>query len=155
MAHPPASAPLSPEQKQAFRDAARPPAARLSDKARIREVWPSIRQKRQEGWSYEEVRQALEKTVGFQGTLKTLYRYVWQLSKEPGTASPLPVAPLPAALMTGRVGDSATRSSGSMPVAPGMPSSQKPGRPEDLTIHSTSRQEASHQSLVDRMNAPP
>ena len=150
MANPPAPAPLSPEQKQAFRDAARPPAARLSDKARVREILPSIRQKLQAGWSYEDVRQELERTLGFQGTLNTLYQYVSKLSRERGKALPLPVEP-----MTGQAGHPATGSSGSLPMAPGTPSSQTSGRRADLQIRSSSRQEANHQSLVDRMNAPP
>jgi len=144
MANPPAPAPLSPEQKQAFRDAARPPAARLSDKARVREILPSIRQKLQAGWSYEDVRQELEKTVGFKGSLKTLYRYVWQLSKEPRAATPSS-APLPAELKQ-LAAQPTVKTPGSRP-APLTP-------PAPHSDPSTARQETNHELLVRRLNAP-
>ena len=144
MANPPAPAQLSPEQKQAFRDAARPPAARLSDKARVREILPSIRQKLQAGWSYEDVRQELEKTVGFKGSLKTLYQYVWQLSREPGAAAPSSTA-LPAEL--------AQLAAQPTMKAPGSAPAPLPSNASNLAP-STSRQEANHESLVRRLNAP-
>jgi len=140
----PTPVPLTTQQKQAFRDAARPATARRNDKARVREVLPAIRQKLQAGWSYEEVRQALEKTLGFQGSLKTLYQYVWQLSREPGAAAPSSTA-LPAEL--------AQLAAQPTMKAPGSAPAPLPSNASNLAP-STSRQEANHESLVRRLNAP-
>jgi len=96
------------------------------------------------GWSYEEVRQALEKTLGFQGSLKTLYQYVWQLSREPGAAAPSSTA-LPAEL--------AQLAAQPTMKAPGSAPAPLPSNASNLAP-STSRQEANHESLVRRLNAP-
>lgn len=140
----PTPVPLTTQQKQAFRDAARPTTARRNDKARIREVLPAICQKLQAGWSYEEVRQELEKTLDFKGSLKTLYQYVWQLSREPGAATPSSTA-LPAEL--------AQLAAQPTMKAPGSAPAPLPSNASNLAP-STSRQEANHESLVRRLNAP-
>ena len=76
--HPPTK--LTSEQKDAFKHARPPARPPLTAKDKVRAVLGEIREKRNAGWSYEEVRQELAKTMGFKGTLQTLYRYVWQLS---------------------------------------------------------------------------
>ena len=93
--------PLTPARKDAFKNACRPPRAPLTDKDKVRAVLGEIQEKRNAGWSYEEVRQELAKTVGFKGSLKTLYCYIWQLSagqtKPAAPATPASGAPaLPA-----------------------------------------------------------
>lgn len=72
--------PLTPKTKQAFQKARRPTAPRVSDRAIVREVLPEIRRKLAAGWSYEEVRAEMARTLGFGGTRRTLYNYVWQLT---------------------------------------------------------------------------
>ena len=79
----------------AFATAQRPASARTSDRARVHAVLPLIQEKLAAGWSYAEIRDALAQTLGFQGTLKTLYSYVSRLSaltpapgEAPGTRVP-------------------------------------------------------------------
>ncbi|MBK8168614.1 MAG: hypothetical protein IPK64_21925 [bacterium] len=83
MAMPP---PVPPEvfsqARAAFAAAPRPPASRVSDWDRVRAVLDDILAKRAEGWSYAEIRSALVETVGFKGTIGTLYSYVNRLSAE-------------------------------------------------------------------------
>ncbi len=84
---------LTGEQKAAFGNARRP-ALRLTDKDKVRELLGPIGEKLNAGWSYEEVRQELAKTVGFKGSRRTLYNYVWQLSLNQGEpATPAPPVP--------------------------------------------------------------
>lgn len=49
---------------------------------KVRSVLDQIHAKRAEGWSYDEIRRALAETVGFTGTLQTLYAYVNRLTVE-------------------------------------------------------------------------
>ena len=49
---------------------------RRSDRQIVREYLTEIVGKLKEGWRYEEIRQELERTVGFKGKLSTLYSYV-------------------------------------------------------------------------------
>ena len=88
MTHPPPTG-LTREQKDAFKHARPPARARLTDKDKVGEVLGPIREKLNAGWSEEEVRQELARTVGFKGTRRTLYNYVWQLSSAPAN----PAAP--------------------------------------------------------------
>jgi hypothetical protein len=53
-------------------------------------LWGPIRRKLAAGWSYEEVRQELARAVGFKGTRRTLYNYVWQLSSALATPTSPP-----------------------------------------------------------------
>lgn len=93
MTNPPPAG-LTSEQKDAFKNARPPARARLTDKDKVGEVLGPIREKLNAGWSYEEVRQELARTVGFKGTRRTLYNYVWQLSAVARQA--IPAAPAPA-----------------------------------------------------------
>ena len=81
-------APLTRQQRHAFQHARPPARAPLTDKAKVRALLEPIRRKLAAGWSYEEVRQELARAVGFKGTRRTLYNYVWQLSS--ALASPAP-----------------------------------------------------------------
>lgn len=89
---PPAN--LTRQQKDAFKHARPPARARLTDKDKVRALLGPIRRKLAAGWSYEEVRQELAKTVGFKGTRRTLYNYMWQLTSD--RAKVTPAAPSPA-----------------------------------------------------------
>ena len=60
---------------EVFKAAPRPPRRR-SDRQIVRESLTEIVGKLNEGWRYEEIHAALERTVGFKGKLRTLYRYV-------------------------------------------------------------------------------
>ena len=71
---------LTRQQQDAFKHARPPARAPLTDKDKVRALWGPIRRKLAAGWSYEEVRQELARAVGFKGTRRTLYNYVWQLS---------------------------------------------------------------------------
>ncbi|MBS1223863.1 MAG: hypothetical protein H6R24_541 [Proteobacteria bacterium] len=84
---------LTREQKDAFKNARPPARAQLTDKDKVGEVLGPIREKLNAGWSYEEVRQELARTVGFKGTRRTLYNYVWQLSAVARQATPAAPAP--------------------------------------------------------------
>ena len=64
----------------AFAAAQRPVSTLTSDRARVHAVLPLIQEKLAAGWSYAEIRDALAQTLGFQGTIKTLYSYVSRLS---------------------------------------------------------------------------
>ena len=64
----------------------------------MRALLGPIRQKLAAGWSYEEVRQELARTVGFQGTRRTLYNYVWQGS----SALANPTSPSPTETLAGQ-----------------------------------------------------
>ncbi len=89
---------LTSEQKAAFGNAGRPARLRLTEKDKVREMLGLIGEKLNTGWSYEEVRQELARTVGFKGSLKTLYCYIWQLSagQTKPAAQPTPAAGAPA-----------------------------------------------------------
>jgi len=76
---------LTRQQKDAFKHARPPTRAPLTDKDKVRALLGPIRQKLAAGWSYEEVRQELARAVGFKGTRRTLYNYVWQLSSARAT----------------------------------------------------------------------
>ncbi|CDI04770.1 hypothetical protein BN873_p70008 [Candidatus Competibacter denitrificans Run_A_D11] len=71
------------EQKEAFQSAQRPSRASRNNKEKVRVLWPEIRQKLEAGWSVEEVRQELHRVVGLRGSLRTLYRYIKELSLAP------------------------------------------------------------------------
>lgn len=60
---------------EVFKAALRP-QRRPSDRQIVRESLPEIVGKLNEGWRYEEIRVELERTLGFKGNLRTLYRYV-------------------------------------------------------------------------------
>ena len=83
---------------EVFKAAPRPPRRR-SDRQIVREYLTEIVGKLQEGWRYEEIRQELERTVGFKGKLSTLYDYVEKLTREerqrqaPGTTPAIPTGP--------------------------------------------------------------
>lgn len=78
----------------AFAAAQRPVGTPISDRARVRAVLPLIQEKLAAGWSYAEIRDALAHTLGFQGTMKTLYTYVSRLSAPaPAREAPLARAP--------------------------------------------------------------
>lgn len=64
----------------AFAAAQRPVSTPTSDRARVQAVLPLIQEKLAAGWSYAQIRDALAQTLGFQGTIKTLYSYVSRLS---------------------------------------------------------------------------
>lgn len=72
--------PLDEASYTAFAAAQRPVGTPTSDRARVRAVLPLIQEKLAAGWSYAEIRDALAQTLGFQGTMKTLYTYVSRLS---------------------------------------------------------------------------
>ena len=83
---------------EVFKAAPRPPRRR-SDRQIVREYLTEIVGKLKEGWRYEEIRQELERTVGFKGKLSTLYDYVEKLTREerqrqaPGTTPAIPTGP--------------------------------------------------------------
>ena len=81
----PLPAPLTRQQQDAFKHARPPARAPLTDKAKVRALLEPIRRKLAAGWSYEEVRQELARAVGFKGTRRTLYNYVWQFSSARAT----------------------------------------------------------------------
>ncbi|MBK8168613.1 MAG: hypothetical protein IPK64_21920 [bacterium] len=83
---------LSPESKRAFETARPPRKETASDREIVREMLPAIRRKRDEGWSYEAIRQELAKRLGFKGTRQTLYNYVWCFTKK-RPPSPADAAP--------------------------------------------------------------
>ena len=88
----PLPAPLTRQQQDAFKHARPPARAPLTDKAKVRALLEPIRRKLAAGWSYEEVRQELARAVGFKGTRRTLYNYVWQLSSAPANPAAAPSA---------------------------------------------------------------
>lgn len=71
------------EQREAFQSAQCPSRASRNNKEKVRALWPEIRQKLAAGWSVEEVRQELHRVVGLHGSLRTLYRYIKELSLAP------------------------------------------------------------------------
>lgn len=83
-------APLTRQQQDAFKHARPPARAPLTDKAKVRALLEPIRCKLAAGWAYEEVRQELARTVGFKGTRRTLYNYVWQFSSALATPTSSP-----------------------------------------------------------------
>lgn len=64
----------------------------MTDKDWIRELLPVIKEKRAAGWSYEDIRAALAETVGFKGTLKTLYTYTCRLASQAPSSPAGPIA---------------------------------------------------------------
>ncbi|MEZ5580089.1 MAG: hypothetical protein R3F36_12435 [Candidatus Competibacteraceae bacterium] len=76
---------------EVFKAAPRPPRRR-SDRQIVREYLTEIVGKLQEGWRYEEIRQELERTVGFKGKLSTLYSYVERMTREERQQRPAPGA---------------------------------------------------------------
>lgn len=79
--------------RAAFGDAKRPSGG-ASNWDKVRSVLDQIHAKRAEGWSYDEIRRALAKTVGFTGTLQILYAYVNRLTVERRAAATADVAAL-------------------------------------------------------------
>ncbi len=71
------------EQREAFKSAQRPSRTARNNKEKVRALWPEIRQKREAGWSVEEVRQELQRVVGLHSSPRTLYRYIKELSLAP------------------------------------------------------------------------
>ena len=143
--------PLSAAAQAAFAAAPRPPGARASDKARVRAVLPEIRDKRAAGWTYAEIRAELARTLGYRGTLKTLYTYVCRLSSAE-------IAPAATAL-DARAGSAATPilpdSSTNPPAAPAKRSrfidSFSPESREALQPCPTKKRK---HSLVEILNKP-
>lgn len=72
---------ISPERKRAFETAARHEKKTISDREIVREMLGAIRRKRDDGWSYEAIRQELAEKLDFKGTRRTLYNYVWHFTK--------------------------------------------------------------------------
>lgn len=155
---------LTSQEKDAFTRAQRPGVPRMSDKACVREVLPDIHRKIQAGWSYEEVRQEMAKTLGFKGTLKTLYQYVWQLSTAQTPAPPAPAPSMPRPVtpeVSGGANRSppppdpaASRASRTAPAVGGCSYIQNLRGPLAGTACEASRQETKHGSLVDKLNKP-
>ena len=77
---------------EVFKAAPRPPRRR-SDRQIVREYLIEIVGKLKEGWRYEEIRQELERTVGFKGKLSTLYSYVERMTREERQQQDAPGAP--------------------------------------------------------------
>ena len=77
----------------AYAAAQRPVRTPTSDRARVHAVLPLIQEKLAAGWSYAEIRDALAQTLGFQGTIKTLYTYVSRLSALTPAREEAPRAP--------------------------------------------------------------
>ena len=67
---------------EAFKAAVRPPKKRLSDRQKIREHLPEIRQKLDAGWPYEEVLAELQRTLDVRCKLRTIYDYVEKFSRQ-------------------------------------------------------------------------
>lgn len=126
---------LSPEGKQAFEDAAQNKPV-PSNRRIVREMLPSIRDKLKAGWTYEAIRQELMRSLGFKGTLRTLYNYVWHFSRK--DASP------PAALP-------ATAPDNAMKPARRSVRETLCGLPPDLPA---AGQKRTRVSLVDKLNRP-
>lgn len=149
-----------------FRQSRQPGPLRLSDKARVRAVLPEIQRRRAAGWSYEEIRQEMANTLGFQGTRQTLYNYVSQLSSStpasPSSAGPVsearPVSPPTPHAAPTDVDHSALPASPTQTpsIPPGRRSlSQTLGGPQAREALKESREKKpERKTLVDRLNEP-
>jgi hypothetical protein len=76
---------------EAFQKTERSTAA-LKDRERVRQALPIIQKKRAAGWSYAEIRQEMQKTLGFKSSLRTLYKYVQRESASVPATGPHPPA---------------------------------------------------------------
>lgn len=82
---------LTAQAKKAFRRARRPLLPGASNRRLIRELLPEILRKREEGWTYAQLRQALADTFNCTISSQTLAVYVSQMTRAASvTASDAP-----------------------------------------------------------------
>ncbi|MFZ1493390.1 MAG: hypothetical protein WAU60_08240 [Candidatus Competibacter denitrificans] len=62
--------------KRALQTAQRPSVSGKTDKQQVETFWPEILQKRTQGWTYVEIHAELKHLGVFQGTWRTLYKYI-------------------------------------------------------------------------------
>lgn len=103
--------------KRALQTAQRPSVSGKTDKQQVEAFWPEILQKRTQGWTYAEIHAELKRLGVFQGTWRTLYKYIQaRLGEENPVCRETVIAEQTAAPRTEPV--AATLTSPSPPVKP-------------------------------------